>query len=78
MALIVITLQDQPDGSVDMYLLGEPDLNKVLEGTATEAQKTALKMLQAGNPKEESPLLLTGIDPRAEKGQIITDLDEGL
>lgn len=76
MALVIITLQDAPDGTVDMYLIGEPDLNKVIEGTATDAQKTALKMLQAGNPQEEQPLILTGIDPRAAEGRIITDLDD--
>ena len=75
MALVIIPLQDTADGTVDMYLLAEPDLNRVTAESATEAQKLALKMLNGANAQEQK---LVGIDDRIRTGGVITDIDEVL
>lgn len=45
MALVVVTISDTPDGTIDMQLVTEPSFKR--EDDLTPAQQTALLMLDA-------------------------------
>lgn len=61
MALIIITVQDTPQGSVDVRMIADPHIQHGQEEFTT-AQKMGAVALNAINShlEEESPIVMTG------------------